>query len=207
MHPAELSKRLSKLVQRDFLSRSGRASATRYQLTGDEDGVGTDDYSEHSTPNTVQSPDISKHCSEIGDCERNSHTANAIANTKEVPDSEHSTPNTVQSPDSNKHGSEFANAEHAVSAYYAEAEGLPDSVRKEIQEFLGRSYNKKKQTEDMILAICRGRWITLPVLSQLLERHPVALRTRYLQPMIGAGKLRRKHESPNHRDQAYMMVE
>ncbi len=85
--------------------------------------------------------------------------------------------------------------------------GGPESARHELQEFLFRSYNKKKQTEDMILAICRGRWLTLPVLSQLLERHPVALRTRYLQPMIGAGKLRRKHESPNHRDQAYMTVE
>ncbi len=165
MHPAELSKRLSRLVQRDFLSRSGRASATRYQLTGENDGVGKGAYSEHSTPNTAQSPGSNKHCSE------------------------------------------FAGAEHAVSVYYAEAEGLPESVRNELQEFLFRSYNKKKQTEDMILAICRGRWITLPVLSQLLERHPVALRTRYLQPMIGAGKLHRKHESPNHRDQAYMTAE
>ena len=60
------------------------------------------------------------------------------------------------------------------------------------------------QMRAMILDLCRGRYLTATVLSQIVNRNVGGLRDRFLTPMVRAGLLARKYpEEPNRPDQAY----
>jgi hypothetical protein len=58
-----------------------------------------------------------------------------------------------------------------------------------------------------ILALCRGRFLTLKELAGLLERNPEGLRNRYMAPMVQERLLERRFPaSPNHEQQAYRAI-
>ena len=62
----------------------------------------------------------------------------------------------------------------------------------------------KSKLEKVILEICSKRYISLTVLSQLLNRSSDSLRKHYLNPMVKNGYLIRAYETkPNHPNQAY----
>lgn len=62
--------------------------------------------------------------------------------------------------------------------------------------------------EEIILALCRGYYLTLPVLSQLLDRKPDPLRKRYLKPLVKQGRLTLAFPTrPTHPKQAYTTAE
>jgi hypothetical protein len=55
-----------------------------------------------------------------------------------------------------------------------------------------------------ILDACRGRYLTLPVLAEVLDRRPDTLRTHYLRMLLEAHRLEMRYPSaPNHPSQAY----
>jgi ATP-dependent DNA helicase RecG len=59
-------------------------------------------------------------------------------------------------------------------------------------------------TRSAILQLCRGRFLTLNHLAELLNRSPDGLRQRFVKPMIGEGVLERRFpQQPNHEQQAY----
>ena len=58
--------------------------------------------------------------------------------------------------------------------------------------------------EKLILDLCRNRWLSRRQLSDLLQRNPDSLRSRFLTPMVGHGLLRLRYpDKPNRADQAY----
>ena len=62
----------------------------------------------------------------------------------------------------------------------------------------------KGELQRIILEICSKRYISLTVLSQLLNRSSDSLRKHYLNPMVKNGDLIRAYETkPNHPNQAY----
>lgn len=60
------------------------------------------------------------------------------------------------------------------------------------------------EMERIILELCQGRWLTRNQLSELLDRNPDGLRSRFLTPMVAHGRLRLRYpDKPNRADQAY----
>lgn len=58
--------------------------------------------------------------------------------------------------------------------------------------------------EQLILELCRGRWLSKRQLSGLLKRNAEGLRSRFLVPMVEHGLLRLRYpDSPHRADQAY----
>ncbi|WP_280549981.1 ATP-binding protein [Halomonas sp. 11-S5] len=70
---------------------------------------------------------------------------------------------------------------------------------------------KRTQPEAMqttLLKLCRGRYLTLRQLSELLQRSPKNIGERHVAPLVKAGKLELRYPNvPNHRQQGYRTVE
>jgi len=61
-----------------------------------------------------------------------------------------------------------------------------------------------KEMECLILRLCTGRWLSRKQLSELLNRNPESLLSRFLTPMVDHGLLVMKFpDKPNRIDQAY----
>ncbi|MFW5810941.1 MAG: transcriptional regulator, partial [Thermodesulfobacteriota bacterium] len=61
-----------------------------------------------------------------------------------------------------------------------------------------------QETEQLILKLCRGRWLSRNQLAELLGRNPEGVRARFLVPMVEHGLLRLRYpDKPNRADQAY----
>ncbi|MDA8138265.1 MAG: putative DNA binding domain-containing protein [Desulfobacteraceae bacterium] len=61
-----------------------------------------------------------------------------------------------------------------------------------------------KTMEQLILRLCKDRWMSRKQLADLLQRHPDNLRSRFLTPMVAHGLLRLRYpDKPNRTDQAY----
>ncbi len=86
-------------------------------------------------------------------------------------------------------------------------ESLSEELRAALVAYRNKKRNSREETDDMILAICRGRWVTLPILSQLLNRNAGSLRERHLQGLSRYGKLRRRYEDNRRSGQMYMTQE
>jgi len=62
--------------------------------------------------------------------------------------------------------------------------------------------------EQLILKLCRNRWLSRRQLSSLLQRNAEGLRARFLVPMVEHGLLRLRYpDKPNRADQAYTAAE
>ena len=60
------------------------------------------------------------------------------------------------------------------------------------------------EVELVIIALCEGRYLTLKVLAELLNRSGEFLRKEYLNPMVKAKKLEIRYPTkPNQPNQAY----
>jgi ATP-dependent DNA helicase RecG len=63
-----------------------------------------------------------------------------------------------------------------------------------------------KKMEQILLELCRNRWLTRNEIAALVHRNPESLRQRYINPMVEHGLLRGYPEKPNRTDQAYTTV-
>ncbi len=62
----------------------------------------------------------------------------------------------------------------------------------------------QEEMQEILLALCSGRYITLSCLASLVDRSPDVLRKNYLKPMTSQGLLRLAFPTaPNHNRQAY----
>jgi len=78
----------------------------------------------------------------------------------------------------------------------------------ELQGRATEARNKQRlphsRMEDIILAVCRERYLTLNVLAKLLIRNPEALRKQYLNAMVKSGQVCQAFPmTPTHEKQAY----
>lgn len=110
-------------------------------------------------------------------------------------------------------GSSVLNGESAVS-------GMPEALSREVNQLvqeLGLSaalcaellrYREKRRhtrqvTDEMVIKLCQGRYITLPQLSVLLDRGASVLRRDCIAALVRHGRLVHKEEKLTHKDQAY----
>jgi hypothetical protein len=67
---------------------------------------------------------------------------------------------------------------------------------------------KPEQTEQILLELCRMRFLTMNQIGGLLGRVPRDTRNRFLSPMVADGRLQMKYPNdPNHPQQAYQTVD
>jgi ATP-dependent DNA helicase RecG len=60
------------------------------------------------------------------------------------------------------------------------------------------------EMEQIILQLCRGRWLSRHELSVIVDRNSESLRQRFLNPMVEHSLLRLRYpDKPNRADQAY----
>jgi len=91
-------------------------------------------------------------------------------------------------------------------------ESLTPTFRIELEKLAGDPRSKKKIAEEAmrqaILAVCRGHFVALSTLAELLKRDPDALRQQHLKPLTKEGKLRLAFPTaPTHAKQAYRSAE
>jgi ATP-dependent DNA helicase RecG len=61
-----------------------------------------------------------------------------------------------------------------------------------------------QETEQLILKLCRSRWLSINQLAELLGRNPEGVRARFLVPMVEHGLLRLRYpDNPNRADHVY----
>ncbi|MQM29990.1 MAG: hypothetical protein CRU78_05360 [Candidatus Accumulibacter phosphatis] len=82
----------------------------------------------------------------------------------------------------------------------------------ELEKLAIEPRSKKKIAEEAmqkaILAVCRGQFVALSTLAELLKRDPHALRQQHLKPLTRDGKLRLAFPTaPTHAKQAYRSAE
>jgi ATP-dependent DNA helicase RecG len=64
-----------------------------------------------------------------------------------------------------------------------------------------------QEMEQIILKLCQGKWLTRMQLSELLNRNPEGILSRFLTPMVEHGLLRLRYpDKPNRTDQSYTAV-
>ena len=173
----ELTVLLQGMLRRKFLERVGHGRGCAYRL-----------------PNPVLPIEDAK----AGEA----HSEHYLASSEQYPDSselfsvnsEHSKRGSEHSPES----SELSTANSELSDVSA-LKALPSvcAVRDS-----GRA--SAKLVAKAILDACHGRYLTLPMLAEILDRRPDTLRTHYLRQLLDDRRLEMRHPSaPNHPSQAY----
>ena len=89
---------------------------------------------------------------------------------------------------------------------------LRPEFRTKLEELANEPRSKRKISQttmrDTILSLCRGRYVALSSLSELIVRDSDALRQQHLRPLAKAGRLRLAFPTaPTHAKQAYRTVE
>ncbi len=203
IHSVDLTRILSSLVQSGFLRSEGHAVATRYSLAA----VAPHTAEINSTHKEGVAPHISSTSS--------SHKEGVAECTDgDISTYNGDTPLHI-SENSSTHKEGVAPHISNISSTHKEPgitflqveESLSEELRAALVAYRNKKRNSREETDDMILAICRGRWVTLPILSQLLNRNAGSLRERHLQGLSRYGQLRRRYDSPNHWNQAYTTEE
>ncbi len=93
----------------------------------------------------------------------------------------------------------------------AESPEVSDEIRARLlaiaEPVRSRGRSPHAEVELVILGLCKGRYLTLRALGELLSRSDDFLRKEYLNPMIKVKKLEIRYPTkPNHPDQAYRSV-
>lgn len=87
-------------------------------------------------------------------------------------------------------------------------EGFSSREMAELSQIAGPARQNKhlppQKMKQIILELCRGRWLTRRLLAETLQRNPDGLRSRFLTSMVEHGLLLLRYpDKPNRTDQAY----
>jgi len=89
-------------------------------------------------------------------------------------------------------------------------QAVPDDLERPeiVREVAGSGRTRPALMEEAVLELCRGRFWTVNQLAHLLNRNPAGLRSRYITPLVQAGKLEKRFPRQGNRpDQAYTTAE
>jgi ATP-dependent DNA helicase RecG len=184
LHSTDLSRLIHKLVQKGLLIQEGHGRGAAYHLPGvslprPEDIDFTN--SEPAITNTMDASELAKNASEL------------------VKGSELS---------------EQSSSDDPISDLIA---GLPiirnvailttsefDTLKSIAADVRAKAKCPKREVEQAVASLCEGRFITLSVLAEILERSPDYLRQNILKGMIERGLIKRAYpQIPNDPRQAY----
>jgi predicted HTH transcriptional regulator len=124
---------------------------------------------------------------------------------------------TPESASAGKSEQKVASSEHKTassehSAAGSEHSGALSALMTQLMEMAASVREKGRVDQTVlrgkILDLCRGRYLAVRCLSELLGRSPETVRVHYLRPMVKEGLLVLRYpEKPNHPDQAYSATE
>ncbi len=179
-HPRDVTVALASLVQRGLLETGGAHKRTYYHLPG-EPPPAAEAFGFEPGSATPGPPTVTS--SEHRVAVSSEHNGGASSEHSDV-SSEHDVP-----------GSERSDAEQAELAALAAPlrntrRAPPETVR------------------SVLLALCRGRFLTLPTLAALVGRSPDTIRVHYLTQLLAEGLITlRFPDQPTHPAQAYTTAE
>ena len=180
-HATDLTKMLQGLVAKGFLEQRGQKRGAFYVLAKPADSLHTDVDSSHIAGNSSHSG---------GD---SSQIRGGTPNISEG-DSQHIGGDSQHIEGDSQH----------IEGDSQHIEGDWDRLLAIAQTAVENRRLSPDQTRRILMELCAGRFLTLPELTRLMQRHPVGLRDRFLTPMVIEGLLSRKYpDEPNRPDQAY----
>ncbi len=125
------------------------------------------------------------------------------------PSSEHSAASSEHSGASSEHY-EHDSEHSSASSEHSEAAPLSlDALRQlpAVQALAGRKRVPKPAMEAAILAVCAGRFVTLPLIAEVVQRSPDSVRNHYLRLLLAEGRMELRYPgATNDPRQAYRTV-
>jgi hypothetical protein len=222
-HVADLSKVLGDMVRNGLLEISGKGRGALYHVAGTIT-VGPDDVfgkaplpGERKSTRNVDSnspnsgPNSPNSASSSPNSGPNSPNSGSISPNSgpNSPNSGPSCPNSGPNSPNLKRDSDgkLQSGYHQIP-FIDDLSILSDEVRSELEQLAEEPRNKQrlppKEMRRVVASLCEGHYITLMVLSKLVQRQPETLRSSYLNPMCKAGELTMAFpDTPNHKRQAY----
>lgn len=82
-------------------------------------------------------------------------------------------------------------------------ESLMEDLARIVSQFHQGERRTPEQSRQIVLALCRGRFLTLTQIAHQLERSEKGVRDRFITKMLKEGLLESKYPEPTHPDQAY----
>ena len=80
---------------------------------------------------------------------------------------------------------------------------LSDEEIAMLKEYRTCKRNAPHVTDEVILTVCKGRWMTMAQLAILMDRNPKSLWNKAVQALVRHAKMNRRHEGSTHSEQAY----
>lgn len=91
------------------------------------------------------------------------------------------------------------------------ADALPFHLEGEliagIDIFRNQKRSSPEEMDRLVQHICKGRWVTLPMMAHILNRKQEYIRRKCVQPLLRHHLLRKKHEDDTHPQQSYRTSE
>ncbi len=187
-HPTDLSRMLSDLVQERFLTLTGSGRGAVYRFAGTEIVSPADVFGPDGSPDlAARSPDLAARSPDLA--------ARSLDLAARSPDLSRDVDGLLIS---KYHELRFIDRLEAISGAKIEELGaLAELPRQKMK------ISREEMTE-VLLQLCKGHFITLAALAQLVDRKPNALRDAHLTPLRKAGRLLLAFpDTPNDARQAY----
>lgn len=184
-HPVDLTRMLQSLVQGGFLLQDGRGRGSVYHLPGSEPPDPDAVFSQPS-PTSEKSPSAQAHGSDL--------SPQGVDLGGKGPNLASSAPHVSSAslPVDEGDGRRVADLQHPLLDDF---ESLQEPLKAKLRAIVGQSGGSGKVplllTRKIVRELCQDRFLTLRVLSQLLNRDAAYLRMRVLNPMVADGSLRR----------------
>lgn len=191
-HAHDLTLAFQSLTKKKLLVTSGHGRGTVYRLPGQSSPTPDQVFGESSAP--MGSPMSGANPGSSGP------SAGSSGHTDE------------SSGHSQRDAGGFLNVQGIAKPLIDKLELLDHYVRQELfvlaSEAREKSRLPKEEMEEIILTLCKGYYLTLPVLCELLDRQPDPLRKSYLKPLTERGELTLAFPStPTDPRQAYTTIE
>jgi len=205
-HPSDLSRALQELVKKGFLESVGRGRSTQYHLHGAELPSPDDVFAASENRATPSSSEQLAASSEYiaGSSEHIATSSEHIAGSSEhsAASSEHI--DAVRRDEKGRRLSKHLPFP-AIDDIALLDEGFYSQLIAVASEPRSSRRMNQETMQQIIMSLCRGQYITLQALAQLVGRSSDALRQQYLSPMVKEGLLKLAFpQTPTHEKQAYI---
>lgn len=186
LHRVDITQMLSGLVEKGMLEPHGRNRGAYYTL-----------------PTVLMSP-TSLQAEAISSASASQRSAGEGAS------SAHNSAMSPHSDESSPHNGDIF--PHSEQSSLPGDRAMEENEWAALQEIAAPVANAKRvppdRMQDTLIELCRGRFLTLREISELLQRSPKNLGERHVARLVKAGKLELRHPNvPNHRQQRYRTVE
>lgn len=215
---------LSKLRDAGYLESKGRSNAMKYTLSAPLAAFMQSAQSAESAENNIESSVLNGESSVLngsssvlnggspvlnGDASKTLNECYSVINSENPALGGSSVLNGGSSVLNSENPDKMADNEEGVcdARILAQKLGLPAELQEELQSYREKQRHTRWETDTIVLKLCKGRWLTSPQLSILLDRTPKVLRRDCIAALVRHGQLEYKEEKLTHQNQAYRTVE